>query len=265
MASADGTNWIDLSSQGWDADFEEWGSSGGTSVQHTLTINISGQGSVAQNPNQTTYSDGTNVILTATPASGWTFSGWSGSLTGTTNPVTITMNSDKTITATFTVSSSLTRYENYTTANAIDIFYGTNVKGQTFTPQVTHTLTKVRLPLLKQGNPGGSVLVNIYATDASGLPAGSALAYGSILCSDIAASWTETWYDISLGTGCQVQAGVKYAIIFSAPSADANNPLYYWVNTNDGYSGGWVVGSSGTAWFSISSQGWDADFEEWGQ
>ncbi len=358
VASADGTNWIDLSSQGRDADFEEWGTSGGhvdqppvlnsignktvtagnllqftisgsdpdgdtltysasnlpsgstfnTSTrtfawtplesdtgiypncyfqvsdgslidfenititvlssqvtQRTLTINITGQGTVSKNPDQTAYADGSNVTLTATPASGYTFSGWSGDITGTSNPVTIIMNSDKTVTATFTISGTLTKYENYTTANAIDIFYGTNWKGQTFTPQVTHTLTKVRLPLLKQGNPGGSVIVNIYTTDSSGLPTGSPIAYGSILCSDIAASWAETWYDISLGSEVQVQAGVKYAIIFSAPSADANNPLYYWVNTSDGYAGGWVVASDGTAWFSLSSQGWDADFEEWGQ
>ena len=45
---------------------------------------------------------GTVVTLTAYPAADWTFSGWSGDLSGTTNPTTITMSGNKTVTATFT-------------------------------------------------------------------------------------------------------------------------------------------------------------------
>ena len=40
--------------------------------------------------------------MTATPVAGWSFSGWSGDLTGSVNPVTITLNGNKTVTATFT-------------------------------------------------------------------------------------------------------------------------------------------------------------------
>jgi uncharacterized repeat protein (TIGR02543 family) len=40
--------------------------------------------------------------LTAVPAAGWTFSNWSGDLTGSTNPDTIIMDGNKTVTATFT-------------------------------------------------------------------------------------------------------------------------------------------------------------------
>ncbi|MDQ1279517.1 MAG: hypothetical protein QG670_779, partial [Thermoproteota archaeon] len=36
------------------------------------------------------------------PAAGWSFSGWSGDLTGSTSPIQITMNGDKSVTATFT-------------------------------------------------------------------------------------------------------------------------------------------------------------------
>jgi uncharacterized repeat protein (TIGR02543 family) len=39
--------------------------------------------------------------VTATPASGATFTGWSGAATGTANPVTITMDANKTLTASF--------------------------------------------------------------------------------------------------------------------------------------------------------------------
>jgi hypothetical protein len=69
---------------------------------YTLTVNIVGSGSVTKTPNAATYLSGTVVTLNATPASGWSFSGWSGALTGSTNPTTITMNSAQTVTATFT-------------------------------------------------------------------------------------------------------------------------------------------------------------------
>jgi uncharacterized repeat protein (TIGR02543 family) len=70
--------------------------------QYTVTVNTSGNGSVTLNPPGGVYSAGTNVTLTATPDSGWQFSGWGGDISGTTNPATITVNSNMTITANFT-------------------------------------------------------------------------------------------------------------------------------------------------------------------
>ena len=71
-------------------------------IQRTLTINAT-NGTVATNPNPTngTYDNGTVVGLTATPAAGYQFDGWSGDATGTTNPLSITMDADKTVTAIF--------------------------------------------------------------------------------------------------------------------------------------------------------------------
>ncbi|MEM2129705.1 MAG: M14-type cytosolic carboxypeptidase, partial [Candidatus Bathyarchaeia archaeon] len=69
--------------------------------QHTLVINIVGNGVVTKTPDQTTYADGATVELAATAASGWTFSHWSGDAAGTSNPITITMDGDKTVTAYF--------------------------------------------------------------------------------------------------------------------------------------------------------------------
>ncbi|MDO7852484.1 InlB B-repeat-containing protein [Hymenobacter convexus] len=73
----------------------------------TLTTSIVGNGSISKNPNQTSYASGTSVTLTATPAAGYTFSGWSGDATGTTNPLTISMTANKAITATFTAAPTL--------------------------------------------------------------------------------------------------------------------------------------------------------------
>jgi uncharacterized repeat protein (TIGR02543 family) len=71
-------------------------------TQYTLTVNTVGSGSVTLNPSGGTYDAGTVVTLTAAPATGFQFSGWSGDLSGATNPATITMDGNKNVTATFT-------------------------------------------------------------------------------------------------------------------------------------------------------------------
>jgi len=68
----------------------------------TLTVNVVGSGSVAKIPDQAIYTWGTNVTLTATPTTGWSFDHWSGDASGTANPITVNMTSDKDVTATFT-------------------------------------------------------------------------------------------------------------------------------------------------------------------
>jgi len=69
---------------------------------YNLTVNVVGSGTVALNPPTGPYETGTVVTLTATPASGFQLIEWSGDLTGSTNPATITMNANKNVTATFT-------------------------------------------------------------------------------------------------------------------------------------------------------------------
>ena len=66
-----------------------------------LTVITSGNGSVTLNPTGGSYKAGTEVTLTAVAAVGATFSGWSGDASGTDTTVKITMDADKSITATF--------------------------------------------------------------------------------------------------------------------------------------------------------------------
>ncbi len=69
---------------------------------YTLATSVIGSGSVAVSPEQTAFAPGTTVTLTATPADACQlFTGWSGGATGTTNPLTIVMDGNKAITATF--------------------------------------------------------------------------------------------------------------------------------------------------------------------
>jgi hypothetical protein len=66
-----------------------------------LTVNVVGSGAVTPNP-VGPYLYGDVVTLTASAATGWSFAGWSGDLTGMTNPAAITLNGSKVVTATFT-------------------------------------------------------------------------------------------------------------------------------------------------------------------
>ena len=76
--------------------------------QYTLTFGTPFNGTITGIASDGKYLTGTSAILTATAAAGYTFTGWVGSANGTVNPVTILMNADKTIGATFTRQFTLT-------------------------------------------------------------------------------------------------------------------------------------------------------------
>ena len=71
-------------------------------IEYSLTVTPVGSGTVDINPDLPSYPAGTMVTLTALPAPGWSFSGWSGDLTGSTSPADVTINDDTTIYANFT-------------------------------------------------------------------------------------------------------------------------------------------------------------------
>ncbi|MBL8232546.1 MAG: hypothetical protein JNL98_28875, partial [Bryobacterales bacterium] len=77
-------------------------------TQHKLTTTITGNGSVTVTPGAADgfYNAGTGVQLSASPNQGSQFGGWSGSLTGTANPATLSMDAPKNVTATFGISST---------------------------------------------------------------------------------------------------------------------------------------------------------------
>jgi uncharacterized repeat protein (TIGR02543 family) len=72
-----------------------------TQQRHSLTVNKSGPGQVAVNPQLAEYYCGDSVTLTATPATDYFFTGWSGDLTGAENPLTFTIEKNTVVTATF--------------------------------------------------------------------------------------------------------------------------------------------------------------------
>ncbi len=81
---------------------------------HILTVSASG-GTVALNPATglagfpaNCYAPGTVVTLTASPNTGNQFTGWSGDATGSTSPVTVTMNGPKSVNAAFGAPQNVT-------------------------------------------------------------------------------------------------------------------------------------------------------------
>jgi len=71
-------------------------------VVHLLTIQVSGSGSTSPTTGTHSYSGETVVSITATPDSGWQFDGWNGDMANLGSAsTTVTMDSDKTLTANF--------------------------------------------------------------------------------------------------------------------------------------------------------------------
>ena len=85
---------------------------------NTYTLNVTAvNGTVLKVPSKTAYNSGEIVVLTATPAAGYTFTGWTGNATGSVNPVSVTMNSNKNVTANFTAIAADTYTLNVTAVN----------------------------------------------------------------------------------------------------------------------------------------------------
>jgi hypothetical protein len=81
-----------------------------------LTVSVTGTGAVTSSPSgiacpattcSADFGDATNVSLTATPVSGWQFSGWSGACSGSAG-CTVTMTAAESVTATFQQLFTLT-------------------------------------------------------------------------------------------------------------------------------------------------------------
>jgi len=86
---------------------------------YTLTMLVIGEGSTSPTVGTHIYSAGTVVNIIATPSPGcYSFTGWGGSITGNINPTTITMDTDKTVTASFELGFK--KVYNYTTKVSYD-------------------------------------------------------------------------------------------------------------------------------------------------
>jgi hypothetical protein len=72
-----------------------------------LAVHKVGEGTVIADPPGFSYDYGQEVLLTAVAAPNWSFSVWSGAITGSENAATVVMTSSKSVSATFVHSSYL--------------------------------------------------------------------------------------------------------------------------------------------------------------
>ena len=85
-----------------------------TPLLYTLTVAKTGTGTVASSPSgidcgttcTASFRGGTSLALSAAPASGFTFTGWSGACTGTSATCNVTMSQARSVTATFTAATA---------------------------------------------------------------------------------------------------------------------------------------------------------------
>jgi len=140
-----------------------------TRKTYTLTVNTVGQGTVTRNPDKATYTHGEVVQLTANPDSGWNFDSWSGDLAGSTNPVNITMNENKTVAAnfseiTYTITFNVSDLEGAAVQGANVAFNSvtktTDSQGKAIFTGVTVGEKQYRVSKDGYGDVSGSVIVD---------------------------------------------------------------------------------------------------------
>ncbi len=138
--------------------------------------------------------------------------------------------------------------------------------GQTFTPQVTHDLTSVKLKLYRVGGAGGqigSVYSAIRAVDGDHKPTGASLVTSNaITATTITTSSPGELYEFVFNSSHRLLIDVEYAIIAYTTGGDSSNFIQGRYNNSGGYARGlgWRSSDSGSTW---SAHG-DWAFEEWG-
>ena len=174
-------------------------STGTATTGYTLTTSAT-NGTITRTPNKTSYTSGETVTLQAVPNTGYTFSGWSGALTGTTNPATLVMNANKSVTANFTATGggitktvgNTTVFSGITTtANRRAVPYTMSEAGQLQSVSIYH-----------QGGTGQMILA-VYA-DSAGKP-GTRLG----VTSATTVNSTEGWQTVALQSPVSVSSGQK--------------------------------------------------------
>jgi 3-phytase len=70
-------------------------------TRRALGTTVLGNGSVTAAPSVAWYPDGSEVTVSAAPSAGFLFSNWSGSLSGSNNPASLTMDADRSVAARF--------------------------------------------------------------------------------------------------------------------------------------------------------------------
>lgn len=159
-------------------------------------------------------------------------------------------------------------YESYDVWNDFYSIYGNIWRAHTITPTVSHPIQVVELRVYRDVAAGtvGIVNVEIRATDGLGHATGPALASGSfngdaISNDPVNGELKEVWL---VSAFCPLIAGTKYAIVVSAPSADASNRIKWLCDNAGTYTGGngETSNDGGVTWLALGVGNIDFCFKE---
>ncbi len=117
-----------------------------------------------------------------------------------------------------------TKYESYETGDDVDgyIFAGYKL-GQTFTPLVSHNITRLILKLWRKGTPT-IIRVGIYLSDVSNRPIGDEFTGVDVDFSGITPTSPGEWVTIDLPP-YPLALDIKYVIAMETEGGDINNRL----------------------------------------
>jgi len=217
-------------------------------VTYALSVSAT-NGTVTKTPNQANYTSGQTVTLQATPNAGYTFSGWSGDASGTTNPTTITMNANKSVTAGFTaapvayaLSVSATNGTVTKTPNQASYTSGQMVTLQA-TPNTDYTFSGWSGDASGTTNPT-TVTMNANKSVTAGFTAVPVTYALSVSAANGAVTKTPNQASYTSGQTVTLQATPNAGYAFSGWSGDASgttNPTTVTMNTNKSVTAAFVA------------------------
>ncbi|MDI6804735.1 MAG: T9SS type A sorting domain-containing protein [Bacteroidota bacterium] len=144
--------------------------SGGYPTTPTTTFSLAINaihGTVTRNPSQAVYDSGSTVHLTAVPATGYHFVNWSGDLSGSDNPSSIIMNSNKNVTANFsinqyTITATAGPNGSINPSGVLNLNYGDSLRF-TITPATGYRIDSVLVDGVNQGTMSSYLFLNVVA------------------------------------------------------------------------------------------------------
>lgn len=135
-----------------------------------------------------------------------------------------------------------------------------NKTGQSFTIGTTGTNLDLNVEAVsilgkKLGTPG-TLTIEIYNVDASGLTTGSAIASGTIAESSFTTS--DTWVTSNLTTTTTLKRNTQYALVMTSDSGDdgSNNIILQKDASTPAYTGGNKLNWNGSVWSNDTTDDW---------
>jgi hypothetical protein len=221
---------------------------------YTLTLATNGQGTIALNPPGGVYASNTAVTVTATPATGWVFTAWSGSTNGNANPLSITINTNNSLTGTFAqlpafdtqpagvtnVAGSTVSFTSHAVGNA-PLGYQWFFSGGSVTSATNTTLTTLTLTNVQSANAGNYWIV---ATNNYGSATSSVVALAitnSIGTTNVVNSPDEASLRAAINIGGWVSLGFNGTVTLTSTINISNNVILDGRNVSATISGGNAV------------------------